>query len=197
LLRRTGYDVMTAEGGGRGLELLGSEASSIALVLLDMRMPGMDGLEVLERIVRFHPSIPVIMLTGENSIDLVVRAMKAGATNYIYKGSSPYELLTAVKPAVERSASERSSADERLERYGIVGRSQVIRSIIKDAEMCAASMISVLITGETGVGKDLLARAIHTMSPRQPKPFGGLDVPNSPATMFESELFGHTRGACT
>jgi len=197
LLRRTGYDVMTAEGGGRGLELLGSEASSIALVLLDMRMPGMDGLEVLERIVRFHPSIPVIMLTGENSIDLVVRAMKAGATNYIYKGSSPYELLTAVKPAVERSASERSSADERLERYGIVGRSQVIRSIIKDAEMCAASMISVLITGETGVGKDLLARAIHTMSPRQPKPFVVLDVPNIPATMFESELFGHTRGAFT
>src|SRR5690606_16921173 len=102
LLRRTGYDVMTAEGGGRGLELLGSEASRIDLVLLHMRRTGMDGLEVPDRIVRCHPSIPVSMPTGENSIDLVVRAMKAGATNYIYKGSSPYELLTAVKPAVER-----------------------------------------------------------------------------------------------
>src|SRR4051812_22112232 len=87
LLRRSGYNVQTAEGGARGLEILSTDAADIALVLLDMRMPGMDGEEVLERIVRFHPLIPVIMLTGENSIELVVRAMKLGATNYIYKGS--------------------------------------------------------------------------------------------------------------
>ncbi len=197
LLRRSGYDVMTAEGGGKGLEALSANASGIALVLLDMRMPGMDGLEVLERIVRFHPSVPVIMLTGENSIDLVVRAMKGGATNYIYKGSSPYELLTAVKPVIERKIREKASVGERLERYGIVGGSQTIQRILSDAEMCAMSMISVLITGETGSGKDLLAHAIHMMSARKAKPFVVLDVPNIPATMFESELFGHTRGAFT
>ncbi len=197
LLRRSGYDVMTAEGGGRGLETLSVSSAGIALVLLDMRMPGMDGLEVLERIVRFHPSIPVIMLTGENSIDLVVRAMKGGATNYIYKGASPYELLAAVRPVMERSVRERTAVDERSERYGIVGRSSAIQRIMNDAEMCATSMISVLITGETGAGKDILARAIHTMSARKAKPFVVLDVPNIPATMFESELFGHTRGAFT
>lgn len=197
LLRRSGFTVMTAEGGARGLETLGNEAPGIALVLLDMRMPGMDGLEVLERIVRFHPSIPVIMLTGENSIDLVVRAMKAGATNYIYKGSSPYELLTAVRPVIERSMHERATIGEGTEHYGIVGRSQAVQRLLGDAEMCATSMISVLVTGETGVGKDLLARAIHMMSPRKAKSFVVLDVPNIPATMFESELFGHTKGAFT
>lgn len=197
LLRRSNFTVMTAEGGARGLETLGIEAPGIALVLLDMRMPGMDGLEVLERIVRFHPSIPVIMLTGENSIDLVVRAMKAGATNYIYKGSSPYELLTAVRPVIERSMRERATVGDQTEHYGIIGRSQAVQRLLSDAEMCATSMISVLVTGETGVGKDLLARAIHMMSTRKAKPFVVLDVPNIPATMFESELFGHTKGAFT
>jgi two-component system nitrogen regulation response regulator NtrX len=198
LLRRSGYNVMTAEGGARGLEVLSSDAADIALVLLDMRMPGMDGEEVLERIVRFHPMIPVIMLTGENSIELVVRAMKSGATNYIYKGSSPHELLEAVKTVFERSRQmHKVPVNDHFEQHGIVGRSNTIQRLLGDAEMCARSMISVLITGETGVGKDLLARAIHSMSPRKLKPFVVLDVPNIPATMFESELFGHTRGAFT
>lgn len=198
LLRRAGYSILTAEGGIRGLEVLGSEAASIGLVLLDMRMPGMDGEEVLERIVRFHPTIPVIMLTGENAIDLVVRAMKSGATNYIYKGSSPHELLTAVKAVFDRTRQVRTDHSiGEFEQYGIVGRSGTLLRLLADAEICARSMISVLITGETGVGKDLLARAIHGMSPRKSKPFVVLDVPNIPATMFESELFGHTRGAFT
>ncbi|MEO5929829.1 MAG: sigma-54 dependent transcriptional regulator [Candidatus Kapaibacterium sp.] len=199
LLRRAGYTVITAEGGERGLRTLGEEAASVALVLLDMRMPDIDGQEVLERIVRFHPSIPVIMLTGENSIDLVVGAMKSGATNYIYKGSSPNDLLTAVATALERGQHRGTApgATDDLERYGIVGRSPVIQRLLTDAAMCANTTISVLVTGETGVGKDVLARAIHAMSPRKLKPFVVIDVPNIPATMFESELFGHTRGAFT
>jgi DNA-binding NtrC family response regulator len=198
VLRRAGYGVMTAEGGERGLEALKTESARVALVLLDMRMPGLDGQEVLERIVRHHPSIPVIMLTGENSIDLVVRAMKSGANNYIYKGSSPQELLTAVAAAVERGEHRlAATSQENFEQFGIVGRSPVIRKLLGDARMCANSMISVLITGETGVGKDVLARAIHMMSPRRSRPLVTLDVPNIPATMFESELFGHTRGAFT
>ncbi len=199
LLRRSGYTAITAEGGARGLEVLSSNAASIALVLLDMRMPGMDGDEVLERIVRFHPTIPVIMLTGENAIELVVSAMKSGATNYIYKGSSPHELLTAVRTAYDRSIRSRNDLGtvDQYGAHGIVGRSAMIQRLMADAAMCARSMISVLITGETGVGKDLLARAIHMMSPRSSKPFVVLDVPNIPATMFESELFGHTRGAFT
>ncbi len=198
LLRHAGYTPRTAFGGEEGLATLTREADDIALVLLDMRMPGMDGLEVLARIVRSHPLIPVIMLTGENAIDLVVQAMKGGAFNYVYKGSSASDLLAAVSGALERSPhsphpQERASGDA----FGIFGRSQSLTSILNDARLCAQSSISVLVTGETGVGKDLLAHAIHAMSPRHTKAFVTLDVPNIPTTMFESELFGHTKGAFT
>lgn len=198
LLRHAGYVPITAFGGEEGLAALDREGSRIALVLLDMRMPGMDGLEVLARIVRPHPLVPVIMLTGENSIDLVVQAMKRGAFNYVYKGSSAVDLLAAVKGALERSPRVHLPSDhDGPEKYGIIGHSSMLRGILNDARLCAQSAISVLITGETGVGKDLLAHALHAMSSRSSRPFITLDVPNIPGTMFESELFGHTRGAFT
>jgi two-component system, NtrC family, response regulator AtoC len=198
LLRRAGYRTMTANSGLEGLSVLKRESATIDMVLLDVRMPGMDGIETLEQIVRFHPTLPVIMLTGENAIDLVVRAVKTGASNYIYKGAPSGELLTAVSTVAQKSRTTVAPADsDRYDRLGIIGRSNAIRQLLADAEMCASTMISVLITGETGVGKDLLARAIHQMSPRGPKPFVAIDVPNIPSTMFESELFGHTRGAFT
>lgn len=198
LLRHAGYAPRTAFGGEEGLETLAREEEKIAVVLLDMRMPGMDGLEVLGKIVRSHPLVPVIMLTGENAIDLVVQAMKGGAFNYVYKGSSAADLLAAVEGALERSPrAPLPSEDGGGEAYGIIGRSPSLRSMLNDARLCAQSSISVLVTGETGVGKDLLARAIHTMSPRHNRPFVTLDVPNIPSTMFESELFGHTKGAFT
>jgi two-component system nitrogen regulation response regulator NtrX len=200
LLHHAGYRTVTANSGEQGLARLKEGGAIFSLVLLDVRMPGgMDGHDTLEQIVRAHPSIPVIMLTGENSIDLIVRALKTGATNYIYKGSSSNELLAAVETALKQTSAGRSTStmSDGFEQYGIVGRSPALHQLINDAKMCARSMISVLITGETGVGKDLLARAIHSMSPRSTKPFVVLDVPNIPATMFESELFGHTRGAFT
>ncbi len=198
LLTRAGYRTITARSGEEGIATLGAEAASISLVLLDIRMPGMSGHETLEKIVRFHSTIPVIMLTGENAIELIVRAMKIGATNYIYKGSGGSELLAAVQAALKPRATEVARDEgEAMRQYGIIGRSPVMYRILKDAELCARSMISVLITGETGVGKDLMAQAIHKMSPRRNKPFIPIDVPNIPATMFESEIFGHTRGAFT
>lgn len=199
LLRHAGYRTMMAHGGEEGLMRLSESAPEVKLVLLDMRMPGMDGLEVLARVVRHHPMIPVIMLTGENSIDLVVQAMKTGATNYVYKGSSGNDLLAAIDAALERSAHRGASSggEENFEEFGIVGHSSAMRDILRDTRLCAGSNISVLVTGETGVGKDLLARAIHLIGPRRSKPFVILDVPNIPNSMFESELFGHTRGAFT
>jgi two-component system nitrogen regulation response regulator NtrX len=200
LLHRAGYQTITANSGEQGLATLAGESASIALTLLDVRMPGgMDGHDTLEQIVHRYPMIPVIMLTGENSIDLVVRALKTGATNYIYKGSGASELLTAVGTAIEQRYGNGSNGAPRdeFEKYGIVGQSDALRRVLNEAKTCARSMISVLLTGETGVGKDMLARAIHAMSPRADKPFVVLDVPNIPATMFESELFGHTRGAFT
>ena len=195
-LQQAKYRTMTAGSGAEGLALLKGEAADAKLVLLDVRMPGMDGHETLEKIVQGHPSTPVIMFTGENSIDLVVRAMKIGATNYIYKGASRSELLTAVESVLDH-AERTEGGHEDGRPFGIIGSSPALQRVLEDARMCANSMISVLISGETGVGKDVLARAIHMMSPRRNKTFSTIDVPNIPASMFESELFGHTRGAFT
>ena len=199
LLGRAGHNVISANSGERALEILAKNGVKIDLALLDIRMPGMDGIETLGQISDQHPSIPVIMLTGEDAIDLVVRAMKAGATNYISKSSGGTELLTAVQTALDERCSFDSIDEEAMEfeEHGIIGRSPALKRVLADAANCARSMISVLITGETGVGKDLLARAIHTLSPRASKNFVALDVPNIPASMFESELFGHTKGAFT
>jgi DNA-binding NtrC family response regulator len=196
-LQHAGYRTIVANSGAEGLSMLKGDAASARLVLLDVRMPGMDGHETLEKIVQGHPSIPVIMFTGENSIDLVVRAMKLGATNYIYKGASGSELLTAVESVIGHAAKSGEKSEEDGTAYGVIGSSPGLMRVLEDARMCANSMISVLISGETGVGKDVLARAIHLMSPRRAKSFTTIDVPNIPASMFESELFGHTRGAFT
>lgn len=199
LLGRAGHSILRAQSAEEGLSVLAKSSPLPDLVLLDIRMPGMSGQEALEHIVRHHPSLPVIMLTGENAVELIVRAMKAGATNYIYKGAGGYELLTAVSTALEQSRKSRpvSAHADRFHQFGIVGGSPALNRLLNEAEMCANSMISVLVTGETGVGKDLLARAIHSISPRKSKPFVVVDVPNIQATMFESELFGHMRGAFT
>lgn len=199
LLGRAGYTIIRAQNAEEGLDLLNRTDPTPDLVLLDIRMPGMSGQEALEHIVRHYPSLPVIMLTGENAVELIVRAMKAGATNYIYKGAGGYELLTAVSTALEQSRRTRTGtvSTNGFRHLGIIGNSAALSRLLHEAEMCANSMISVLITGETGVGKDLLARAIHALSPRKSKPFVVVDVPNIQATMFESELFGHMRGAFT
>ena len=199
LLGRAGHDVIAANSGEKALEILAANKSDVDLALLDIRMPGMDGIETLGKIAERHPTVPVIMLTGEDSIDLVVKAMKAGAANYISKSAGGTELLAAVKTALEeRRSYESVEADAmEFEKHGIIGRSTALKRVLADAANCARSMISVLVTGETGVGKDLLARAIHEMSPRSAKNFVTLDVPNIPASMFESELFGHTKGAFT
>ena len=199
LLGRAGHDVISANSGEKALEILAKNGSDVDLALLDIRMPGMNGIETLGQIAERHPSIPVIMLTGEDAIDLIVRAMKAGATNYISKSAGGTELLTAVSTALEeRRSFEAIDQDSmQFEEHGIIGGSTALKRVLTDAANCARSIISVLVTGETGVGKDLLARAIHTMSPRAEKNFIALDVPNIPASMFESELFGHTKGAFT
>lgn len=199
LLHRAGHTVVAAGSGEEALKILAQRGTGIDLALLDIRMPGMDGLETLGKIAEHHPAIPVIMLTGEDAIDLVVRAMKTGATNYIPKSSGGSELLAAVKAALEepRHNGVPDESSREFEQFGIIGGSPALRRVLSDAANCARSVISVLITGETGVGKDLLARAIHHLSPRHEKAFIPLDVPNIPASMFESELFGHTKGAFT
>ena len=200
LLERAGHSVKKANSGEKALELLSAEADEVDLALLDIRMPGMDGIETLQQLRQRHPAIPVIMLTGEDAIDLVVSAMKAGATNYVPKTAGGTELLTAVRTALEEKPCGTAEVEEEhleFAEFGIIGSSPELRRVLGDAANCARSGISVLITGETGVGKDLLARAIHEMSPRSEKEYVALDVPNIPASMFESELFGHTKGAFT
>lgn len=199
LLSRAGHTVLSANSGEEALSLLAKKADDVDLALLDIRMPGMDGIETLGKISEHHPSVPVIMLTGEDAIDLVVKAMKAGATNYIPKSSGGSELLTAVETVLEerRQNGNRYQEAMEFEQFGIIGSSDALKRVLFDAANCARSMIAILITGETGVGKDLLAKAIHSLSPRADKSYVPLDVPNIPASMFESELFGHTKGAFT
>lgn len=199
LLSRAGHNVLTAGSGEEALGKLASNGQEVDLALLDIRMPGMDGIETLGKITEHHPAIPVIMLTGEDAIDLVVRAMKAGAANYIPKSSGGNELLTAVETVLEekRQNGHRHQEAMEFEKFGIIGSSSALKRVLHDAANCARSVISVLITGETGVGKDLLARAVHSLSPRSEETYVPLDVPNIPASMFESELFGHTKGAFT
>ncbi|MBL0332598.1 MAG: sigma-54-dependent Fis family transcriptional regulator [Chlorobiota bacterium] len=196
MLNSEGFKVHVRNSGEDGLAFLSQKSTNISLVLLDVRMPGgIDGIETLENIIRFHPKIPVIMLTGENLIDLVVSAIKIGAVNYVSKDQSKNELLTTIKNVFEKNESENSLSDYSI--YGVIGRSKLLLDVLEKIRSCSKSMISVLLTGETGVGKDVLARALHKMSPRSNKPLISIDVPNIPATMFESELFGHTRGAFT
>lgn len=199
LLSRAGHSVLTASSGEEALGTLAQNGPNIDLALLDIRMPGMDGLETLGKITEHHPSIPVIMLTGEDAIDLVVRAMKSGAANYIPKSSGGSELLAAVETVLEERRQNGQVNDEAMEfeQFGIIGSSPALKRVLHDAANCARSIISVLITGETGVGKDLLAHAVHALSPRSSENYIPLDVPNIPASMFESELFGHTKGAFT
>lgn len=195
MLIGAGYKTHICGSGEEGLAYLAKNSTGVSLILLDIRMPGMDGIETLEYIVRFHPKIPVVMLTGENAIDLVVSAIKLGATNYISKEQPKVEILTSIKNVTQKNVSEPEFDD--YSNVGVIGSSPALMGVMSKLRSCARSMISVLLTGETGVGKDVLARALHKLSPRAAKPLVLIDVPNIPATMFESELFGHTKGAFT
>lgn len=198
-LRQEGYQVLTATRSKQGLELLRKEIPS--LVILDLKMPEMDGLEVLVKAKDLMPKLPVIMITAHGTIDTAIEAMKLGAADYITKPFDLDELKLVVRQALMVSRLQEEVTFLRSElskKYGrIVGNSQAIQDVCTLVEKVADSNATVLITGESGTGKEVTALSIHQLSSRRDKPFVPINCAALPESLLESELFGHEKGAFT
>jgi len=201
LLGSEGYEVLTAPGGHEALKIASS--ADLDLVLTDMKMPKMNGIELLGELKRLYPDLPVIMMTAYGTVEKAVAAMKAGAFDYILKPFKNEELLVTIARALEhyRLIQQNRMLLQDLDRkYGapnIVGESKAMREILALVKRVATSRATVLISGESGTGKELVARAIHQQSPRAGKTFVSVNCAALTETLLESELFGHERGAFT
>ena len=196
-----GFQVVQAGTGEEALERLADFAFDV--VIVDMRLPGVDGTEVLERARERYPDIIGIIVTGFATVKTAVEAIKRGAADYITKPFQFDELLHVLESALEQrrlrseNAYLRAQLQERYSFEGIVGRSRPMRDLFQLLETVSASSSTILITGETGTGKELVARAIHHNSPRRDRRFLALNCSAIPETLLEAELFGHVRGAFT
>jgi two-component system nitrogen regulation response regulator NtrX len=198
LLKDEGYTVVTAESGGEALDLLGR--AQVSLVMLDLRLPDLDGLEVLRRIKSEDPDLPVIMISAHGTIPTAVEAIKLGAYDFIEKPPVPERLLLLVEHAFNEQRLKRENINLRRElgeRYEIIGESKPMRLLYEQIIRVAPTNGRVLITGETGTGKELVARAIHRNSRRANGPFIKVNCAAIPEELIESELFGHEKGAFT
>jgi two-component system response regulator HydG len=201
VLTKEGYDIFEADDGLSGVKAVENE--SFDLILMDIRMTDMDGLEALGQIKKMSPSIPVIMMTAYASIKTAVEALKSGAYDYLTKPLDIDELKILVKKALEhyRLQEENVFLKERLaDRFDfskIIGRSRRMKELFENLSLIAPSDATILIYGESGTGKELVANAIHQNSPRAQKPFIKVSCAALPETLLESELFGHERGAFT
>ena len=172
-------------------------------IVTDLRMPGIDGIEGLRRFKAKVPEIPVVLVTAFATVETAVEAMKAGAFDYLKKPFEPEELEIVVSRAVEyarmrrENESLRSALSGEFSVHGIVGKSQAVREVISVLERIAPSDVPILIEGESGTGKDLLARAAHTLSKRARGPYVALNMSAIPENLAEAELFGHEKGAFT
>ncbi|PLX30301.1 MAG: two-component system response regulator [Ignavibacteria bacterium] len=200
-LRKKGFSVHTAANGTAGVEFVAD--THVDLVLTDFRMPDITGEEVLVAVREINPAIPVIVITAFGSVESAVGIMKQGAFDYVQKPVDLDELLLTIERAREHSflVSENKLLREQLaERFSfsnIISLSDEMESVLNTAGRVAASMASVLVRGESGTGKELIARAIHQASDRADKPFVVINCAALPESLFESELFGHEKGAFT
>jgi two-component system NtrC family response regulator len=201
ILEEEGYEVLTAQGGHEALEI--QKSSDLDLILTDMKMPAMDGIELLENIKALDPDLPVIMMTAHGTIDKAVEAMQKGAYSYILKPFDNERLTIYVKKAVAlfQVVKENRQLRETVEsqyRFGnFIGKRKPIRDVFEMIRKVAPSNATVLVEGESGTGKELVAKSIHFNSPRRNKPFIAVNCSALAESLLESELFGHEKGAFT
>jgi two-component system response regulator HydG len=201
VLTKEGYDISEADDGISAVQAVESE--SFDLILMDIRMTDMDGIEAMGQIKEMSPSIPIIMMTAYASIKTAVEALKSGAYDYLTKPLDIDELKILMKKALEhyRLQEENVFLKERLaDRFDfskIIGKSRRMKDLFENLSLIAPSDATILIYGESGTGKELVANAIHQNSPRAQKPFIKVSCAALPETLLESELFGHERGAFT
>ena len=198
MLRREGYDVITA---ANGIEALGGMTAGVHTVITDLKMPGLDGMALLKRLSVEYPDVPVVMITAHGSVENAVEAVKLGAFDYLEKPFEQEQIRQVVAKAINTYALARRDArpeePSARGRFRLVGQSPAIRQIYAVVEKVASTPSTALITGESGVGKELIARALHENSSRHAGPFIKINCAAIPKTLMESELFGYDKGAFT
>lgn len=198
-LENSGYEVLQAPDGATGLKIV--EKEPVALIITDVKMPGISGIDVLRKVVRSHSHIPVIVISAYADVEMAVEAMKLGATEFLGKPFSRDHLLVVVKKALESARLKQEVAGLRIAQTGverpIIYKSQPMADLLRMTDQIAASEASVLITGPSGAGKELIARRIHARSTRALGPFVPVNLGAIPDNLVESELFGHVKGAFT
>ena len=203
-ISRSGMTVVTAPGGGPALDLVnGPKGDQIALMLLDLIMPDIDGLEVMAKLRVSHPDLPIIVLTAKGGIDSAVEAMRAGASDFLVKPASPERIAVSIRNQLKIGTLSgevtrlKKKVDNRLVFDDLVARSDEMRQVFRLGLRAAQSTIPILIEGESGVGKELIARAIQGSSDRAGKPFVTVNCGAIPENLIESILFGHEKGSFT
>ena len=203
ILQRDGYQVLEATDGEQALALI---EPGVTALITDLRMPKLDGMGLLRKVVAEHPDIPVIMITAHGSVDSAVEAVKMGAFDYIEKPFEQAQIRQVIAKAVRthelnarapRAQTALSAHGDGPGRFGLVGRSPSLEQVFGVIEKVADTPSTVLISGESGTGKELIARALHANSSRRERPFIKINCAAIPKTLMESELFGYEKGAFT
>jgi len=201
VLEDEGFETLSAYSGKEALSIL--ENSDVDLVLADMKMPSMDGIELLERIKKKDPELPVIMMTAHGTIEKAVEAMQKGAYSYLLKPFDNEQLILYVNKAnamfrvVKENRHLRNAVESRYSFGNLIGKSKPMLEVFETIRKVSPTVATVLVEGESGTGKELVAKSLHFNSPRREKPFVAVNCSALAETLLESELFGHERGAFT
>src|SRR5438270_12366632 len=203
MVQRCGYETLVVDSGDAAIAHLTAPDAAIDAIVLDLVMPGLDGMGVLAKIREAGLNIPVIVQTAHGGIDNVVSAMRAGAQDFVVKPVGIERLQVSLRNALNASALKselqriKHSREGRLTFADIITRSDTMAGVLRTAQKAASSTIPVLVEGESGVGKELFARAIHGSGERKSKPFVAVNCGSIPEKLVESSMFGHEKGAFT